>query len=608
MKYKLRSMKKFKVQSYIGAAALSLLALVSSCNKDFDKVIPGAPDNNDSIQFKAPKVLYIIADGARGTSVRDADIPNIKALLGNAIYSWNSLSDTSKNNATNWANMLTGVGKDKHKVLSDDFSGNDLTQYPVIFKHIKDVDPKMRIASFATTPAFKNNLTGSTDVSEIYGNDEILKNSMVDFLRTDTASIVVGEFSGIDAAGKAADVWDNSVPAYKSAIHDFDTRVGELLTTIKSRPTYAKENWMIIITSNRGGKFTLPPSQDDKTLFSNTYANTFTIFHTAAYKPTFIGKPFLGSFFTGNAIRFKGDPERSVGLVSPGLSTNFNFGTDQDFTVSIKIKKGSPKNTSDGQYWYQWPSVVGKRSNVGWGNGDTPPGNPGWDICLFYNRWRVMQQGGAGNVNGQEVPGLDFTGDTWHDLTFVVEKKADGRRYMRLYTDGVKGTTGSQSGQNNQISKDDWQLPGTPNFDNTAQMRVGWASGEIDGDKGYINVQLAELKIWKKALSESVIQQYACDPTMDESHPDWDNLLAYWPMDEGDPATVLKDKGPFGADFTMQGTFKWEPFSDLICSPSNSNLNTLVPKNSDIPTQMLSWFNIARQEVWGLEGRVWISN
>jgi len=597
-------MKNFRIQSYIGAAALSLITLISACNKGFDKVIPEAPANSDDVQFKAPKVLLIIADGARGTSVRDADIPNMKALLGNAIYTWNSLSDTTQNDATNWADMLTGVKKEKHNVLTPDFAGNNLNDYPVIFQRIKDLNPDIRIASFAASADFKTNLTGGADVSEVFaGNDEQVKNRMVEFLGTDTAGIVVGEFAGIEAAGKASG-FDNSYPQYKTAIADFDKRVGDLITAVKTRPSYAKENWMIIVTSNRGGKFTLPPSEDDKTLFSNTNANTFTIFHAASYKPTFVGKPFLGNYYEGKAIRFLGDPEKVSGLVSPSLSQKFNFGTTGNFTVSIKIKKGSPKDVGGGTYWYEWPSIVGKRNNVGWG-GSSP--NPGWDICLFYNRWRLMEQGGADNQNGEEIGGLDFSGNTWHDLTFVVERKADGRRYVRLYTDGVKGITPAGSGDNNNISKEDRLLAGTPNFDNDAPMRVGFVPGEQNGGRGYINVQLAELRIWAKALDESVVQQYACEPTIDESHPDWDSLLGYWPMLEGEGG-VMKDLGPWQADFTLQGTYKWEEFSDLICSPSNSNLNTLVPKNSDIPTQILSWFNIARQESWSLDGRVWISN
>ncbi len=609
LKYKLKSMKNFKYQSFIGAS-LFVLALAASCKSEFDKVIPGAPQVNTGVDYKVPKVLYIIADGARGTSVRDAESVNIKSLIGNSIYTWNGLADTSKINATNWADMITGVKKEKHGVLTEDFSGNRLSQYPAIFQRIKSVNSKIRIATFAASSVFKTQLTGGADVSEALPNDEAVKSRMVDFLKTDTASLVLGEFSGVQIAGNASG-FDNSFAPYKAAINAFDTKVGELLTAVKARPTYAKENWLIIITSNRGGKFTLPANQDDKTVFSNTNANVFTVISNPSFKNTFIGKPFLGNSFAGAAVRYKGNPEKTQGLTSAFTSPNFNFG-DKDFTVSVKIKKGKTKNTSRGDYFYQWPSVLGKRNQAGWGSG-----NPGWDICLFYNGWRFFGSGGTGFGDGTEIGGGDFSGDTWHDLTFTVEKKADGFRYMRLYTDGVKGVT---NGSRNESSYSgpggspqapvnvELKLSGQPNFDNNAPLRVGFSDGEIDGDFGNINVSLAELKIWKAALPEAVIKQYSCDPTMDSSHPFYDYLVGYWPLNEG-TGNVMKDKaGPYTSDMTLQGTYVWESFSDLLCSPSVTALGTLVPKNSDLPAQILSWFNIARQDSWALDGKVWISN
>jgi hypothetical protein len=281
-------------------------------------------------------------------------------------------------------------------------------------------------------------------------------------------------------------------------------------------------------------------------------------------------------------------------------NNEFNFGADNDFTVSVKIKKGKTKNTSSGDYWYEWPSVVGKRNNSSWGQA-------GWNICLFYNGWRFFGAGGQDNSNGDEVGGLDFSGDIWHDLTFVVEKKADGNRYIRMYTDGVKGITNKENASASRPTLNDIKLSGKPNYNNSDPLTIGFVGGDINGDKGVINVNMAELKIWKTALSETVIKQFSCDPTMDTSHPAYDFLAGYWPMVEGTGGT-FKDNGPFAADFTLEGAYSWEKFTDLICSPSNTNLGVLVPKNSDVPTQILSWFNIPRQETWGLDGRVWIAN
>ena len=597
---KLKSMKNFKFQSCIGAS-LFLLALASSCKSDFDKVVPGTPPVSSNVDYKVPKVLYIIADGARGTSVRDAESINIKSLIGNSIYTWTGLADTSKNDATNWADMITGVKKEKHGVLSEDFAGNKLNQYPSIFTRIKSVNPKLRIATFASSAEFKNRLTGGADISESFaGNDDAVKSRMLEFLKTDTAALVLGQFTGVEVAGKASE-FDVSAAPYRAAINAFDAKVGELVAAVKARPTYAKENWLVIITSNRGGQYKLPANLDDKTVFSNTNANVFTVIWNASFQPTFIGKPFLGNSFAGSAVRYKGDPEKTQGLVALDKSANFNFGSNSDMSISVKIKKGFTKNRSRGDYFYQWPSVLGKRENSGWG-----AENPGWDFALFYQGWRFFASGGPGWDRGIEIGGLDFSGDTWHDLTVVIEKKADGFKYVRVYTDGVLGVTNQNGGSVSAPSATEVRLNGQPNLDNNAPVRVGFAPGEIDGDFGNINVNLAEFKIWKVALPDAVVKQYACDPTMDSSHPYYDFLVGYWHLNEGS-GTVMKDLGPFESNMTLQGTYVWESFTDLLCSPTVTALGSLVPKNSDLPAQIISWFNIPRQEAWALDGKVWIS-
>jgi hypothetical protein len=522
--------------------------------------------------------------------------------------------------------MITGVQKEKHNVLTEDFAGNALATYPPIFQRIKSVKPTFRTAVFSASAAFKNNLTTGAAVSEGFSSDDALKTRMVDFLKTDTAQIVVGEFAGIEAAGNAVG-FDDTFPAYKTAIETFDTQVGAILTAVKNRPTYDRENWMIIVTSNRGGVY--DGAENDGTIFSNTNSNTFTIIATDTYNQTFLAKPFLGNQYTGTAPRFKGYPEKGIGQVNAEKSTYFNFGDTSGFTISVKVKKHkNPINVSRGDYYYNWPGFVGKRGNsatnstpqTGWGNSN----GPGWDFCLFQNGWRFLLSGVGSFKGGKEMAGLNFTGDTWHDLTAVVERKPDGSTVTRVYTDGVMAfgnNNGSGAITTGPYSTTPFVLAGPGagtdvNLDSNSPLRIGYTPGEQDGENGVsslgkIDVDIKELKIFKAAIPDAIVKEYACDQTIDVSHPYYAYLVGYWPMGEGSGATIA-DKGPLGADFTLSqakdGGYSWEPFSDLICSPVATNLALTVPKNADIPVQILSWLNISRQSSWGLDGKVWITN
>lgn len=621
-------MKNFTTKLF--GASLFLLALASSCKNDFSKLVPPSPADQGAtgnISYKAPKVLYIIADGARGVSVRDANIPNLNSLIPNAIYSWTSLADTIQTDASNWADMITGVKKEKHNVLTEDFAGNALATYPPIFARIQSARPTFRTAVFATSAAFKNNLTTGAAVSESFTSDDDLATRMNNFLQADTAQMVVGEFGAIEAAGKLGGFDNTANASYKAAIEKFDTQVGTILSTIKNRKTYAKENWLIIVTSNRGGLFTGGPN--DQTIFSNTNSNTFTIMSASTYNQTFLAKPFLGNFYSGKSIELKGDPERGTAQVSTALSPFFNFGDTSGFTISVKVKKHkNPVNVSRGDYYYQWPGFMGKRGKnlsdqtptTEWGGNS----EPGWDFCLFQNGWRFFLSGVGGFSNGKEIAGLNFTGDSWHDLTAVVERKPDGSKWVRVYTDGVMGigngsgasgaiTTGAPYTSPYLLSKTGTDV----NLDNSSVLRLGYTPGQMDGGTsnstfGKIDVELKELKIFKTAIPDAIVTQYACDQKIDVSHPYYAYLIGYWPMDDGVGSTTIADKGPLSANFTLNqaksGGYTWQTFTNnLICSPTASNLSLLVPKNSDIPTQILSWLNIPRQTSWALDGKVWIT-
>src|SRR3546814_403401 len=158
--------KKYAVQGFSGLA-IGLMTLLSACNGSFEKVLPDT-DYSDSINviYGNPKVLYLIVDGARGVSVRDAQAPHITSLLPNSIYSWVSLSDDEiSGDAGNWASLLTGVDKEKHGVTSNDLSSANLDEYPVIFERVKEALPDSKISVFGRSEEHTSELQSLMRIS-----------------------------------------------------------------------------------------------------------------------------------------------------------------------------------------------------------------------------------------------------------------------------------------------------------------------------------------------------------------------------------------------------------------------------------------------------------
>src|SRR5690606_13290472 len=94
-----------------------------ACQEQFGKLIPES-DGTDTVDvtYGDPKVLLVVVDGVRGQSIQDIEPANVQSLLKNSIYSWVSVSDEGTvEPGANWASLLTGVTKDKHGVLNNDF-------------------------------------------------------------------------------------------------------------------------------------------------------------------------------------------------------------------------------------------------------------------------------------------------------------------------------------------------------------------------------------------------------------------------------------------------------------------------------------------------------
>ena len=573
----MKMIKKYAAYGLRGLA-MGLLTFLVACNGEFEKVLPET-DYSDSVNviYGNPKVLYLIVDGARGISVRDAQPPNLTSLLPNSIYSWVSLSDDEVNgDAANWASLLTGVEKEKHGVVNDDLSSANLDEYPVIFERVKEALPESKISVFGTSALFTGQLSAGADVKETFGGDEEVTSAVIGALAEEDATFITAQFSNIDEVGEAH-TYDLSSPEYKAAILGFDQQLGDILEALQNRPDYENENWLVVITSSSGGPFTIPDEENDNTVFSKPAFNTFSVFYSRSYEQRFLGKPYLGTKFQGDFVRFQG--QRNARLLE-GVNSVYNFEEDEEFTIELKVKKNPGP---DNNYKFYYPAVLGKRSEwtSGW------PG-VGWNFFLEDRFWMFNLRGDAGNVG--QVRGADLADATWNSIAVSCIIR-NGERFVRTYTNGAYN--------------EEMNITGWGNISNEDPLTMGYLQGSGHGEP---DVYISDVRIWRHPLPDSIISQFACETYIDASHPYYEELAGYWPVyggAEGD--TLIRDEGPMGNHLRLSDDdFSWDLLNEFICAPSTADLGNLVPGTSDIPAQLFSWLKIARQENWQLDGRVWL--
>lgn len=549
-----------------------LVVGIAACNQEFSKVIPeGDPVDSVNVAFGSPRVLYIIADGARGKSVHEAETPAITALLPNAIYSWESLSDeeSASLNGTNWADMLTGVEKDKHGVQGNDFSEAELDNFPLLFERIHAAMPNSDVRAYTAAPLFHEQLTAGADERELLDSDAAVNAAAVAALAADDITMVTAHFTGIDQAGSDHG-YDLSVPQYRDAIFQFDSYVGELIDALHARPHYDEENWLVVITSSRGGQYTIPDEENDNTVFSNPEVNTFTIFHSQRYRTRVVAKPFLGIRFQGDFVRFR---NQLRGEVTAGDNDIYNL-DEEAFTIELKVKKNPGPNNN---YQYTYPALINKRARWSWDD-------VGWTIFLENDFWMFNARGLGNNVG--QTRGGTLANATWNSIA-VVGVIRDNRRFVRTYTNGQF---------NNEV-----EITNYGSITNNIPLMIGGQP-----DNGQADCYIADVRFWKVALPDDVIRQYSCEIGIAEDHPYYDFLAGLWPV-VGSEDNTLTDEGPLGSHMTLGGADITRQFqADYVCAPSSSDLGALVPRNVDIPAQIISWLKIPRQENWQLDGRVWL--
>lgn len=566
-----------KLLTFIGA--IFFIAIIFSCNKDFpNRLNPSDTNDTLGVNTRTRKVLYIIVDGVRGQAIKALNPPNLTQIFKKSIYAYDALSDFDTNPLTNagaWANMLTGVTKSKHAVITEDFSGSQINNFPTVFSRLKQFNANARTVSIAASASFNANLaTDATVTKTMDNNDEAVKTEVVNELTNNDANLVVAQFHSAEAVGKT-DGYTQTTATYNDAILKVDGYIGEVMSALTKRKTFFKENWLVIIASNKGGAIpAVPGGAVDATSYGDATRNNFIVFYNPRFSTLFLPKPASDQIpYVGSALHFVGN-DGTISRATVPVTVDgglYNFGSTGDFTVSVKAR------VNNGAEYY--PPILGKRATFS-GN------SAGWLFFLEGDLWMCNISAGSGNT---QAKGTNIRDGIWHDLTAKFYMVGTARK-LSVYTDGVLNET-------RDITSKNINSPAAP-------LTLGY----ITGSGGSIDVLLKDFRIYNVAIPDNLISAYSRKTMVDSSNPYYNNLIGYWPIDEGTGNTVL-NRAPIasGKNFTMSGNATWSAFSDYspnIDAPVSNEFFKIVPNNVDIPVEIYQWLGINIYDL-GLDGKTW---
>ena len=210
---------------------------------------------------RKPKALVIMLDGMRGDAVENACAPNLQMLRDGRWQpgykcAWtlnaHTLYDAPALSAPNHVGIACGVTSKKSTLVNNGKCNCDFAKWPSWLVRAVSAKPELK-ALFMFSWDWDKQLSPDPRVEFVYGTDEANAANMAKRLSTpDAPDAVMWYIDWTDHGGHLCGYYPYT-PGYLHCVHLSDKAIGGVLAAIASRPTFDKEDWLVIVTADHGG-------------------------------------------------------------------------------------------------------------------------------------------------------------------------------------------------------------------------------------------------------------------------------------------------------------------------------------------------------------------
>ncbi|WP_371098379.1 alkaline phosphatase family protein [Streptomyces sanglieri] len=234
-------------------AAVALPLVTTAAHAQGSKAPAAAPYAGLPSGTKQAKTLVIGVDGATFDAFSRADVPNLRQLMAKGLTARSNLyADPMAPTVSGagWSSIATGVWPDKHNVKDNNFTAPNYGQYPDYATRLETADPATSTLVVGTWSPIPQIVFGAkTDLRIAGGNDEGTTAKAADLLAHGNPDSTFVHLDEVDGAGHSS---GSAGDAYLKALNTADGQIGRLLDAVTSRPTYAKEDWLVVVTADHG--------------------------------------------------------------------------------------------------------------------------------------------------------------------------------------------------------------------------------------------------------------------------------------------------------------------------------------------------------------------
>lgn len=564
-------------------AAFVLLGclLETGCTKyDTPPAVEVGDEQSASRQNINKYVLWVNLEGAGGGDLAKNAFPDdgaVKSLLSHSRYAWDGMElehadgvdfVPSEENVVACASLLTGNMPVRHGIQDDTYiteqyydpdTEESIKDYPGFFQYIVDYDKNMATSVITPWRTQNNKLLFQAKKVKTTSNDEETLNEALKQLNEESNRITYLSFRSVLDAGKNGG-WQESNANYKEAIVKMDNYIGQLLAAMKARSTYYFEDWLVIITSNHGGKADGTyggMSPEERQMFGIVYYEHLS--HPFEMNPGYIedevmrfDKSFQGVVVDSiTRIPQLGGVERMRQIYSLDSVSDNGRG---EMTVEYVMASRPARNRSYVVHSFKQAKVLTKRNSHNktlWKDA----GDITWSM-------RIENEGGNTGFNAAPIGYFFQKVGNYSDGTWKQRNGGFLNPYIHVATTTVKmlDMEGAVKTTHVEDKYDQWGNL-TPGHDTYSYKRSGameiasyydgeakLASGpykhtftDVDASKFVDNNNLVlegglynqcryilEIRIWNRRLSASEIKQSSNMLKIQPSDPLYTGLIGYW--------------------------------------------------------------------------------
>ncbi len=198
------------------------------------------------------KVLIIGIDGCRPDALQAARTPALDSLVRDGAVSYTTQTGDITVSGPGWSSLLTGVWRDKHGVDDNEFRQPHYDQYPALFTRLEKARPEAVTTSIVHWSPINEHIVRLADYQQQVGSDLDVALVARSRLTVDNPDLLFLHFDEVDDAGHSHG-FDPENPKYIEAIEATDRHVQFVLDALRSRKTYAEEDWLVLVSTDHGG-------------------------------------------------------------------------------------------------------------------------------------------------------------------------------------------------------------------------------------------------------------------------------------------------------------------------------------------------------------------